>query len=347
MYGEDYGYRSGLNRAMVDHLAAKVAQLKRTAGLCSGDIVLDIGSNDGTTLSFYTEAGVERIGIDPTARKFRQYYDPGVEVVEDFFTAAAIRARKGDRKAKIVTSIAMFYDLDDPLTFARDVHDVLADDGIWHLEQSYLPAMIAASAYDTICHEHVEYYALRQIEWLCERANLRVIDVARNFVNGGSFAVTVCKQSAPYAANTDALNAMRASETALGLDSEAPYRRFVDAIERHREALRDLLGDLRARSQRVLGYGASTKGNVVLQYCGLTTDDIAVIAEVNADKFGKFTPGTLISIVSEADARAMSPDYFVVLPWHFRDVIIEREAEFLRKGGKLVFPLPEISIVEG
>jgi hypothetical protein len=342
MYGATYGYRSSLNRSMVDHLRAKAARLIALAAPASGDVVLDIGSNDGTLLSFYP-ATLKRVGMDPTAGKFRAFYDPQIEVIADFFSAAAFTARVGARKATIITSIAMLYDLEDPIQFVEQVAEVLADDGVWHFEQSYLPAMLARNAYDTICHEHVEYYALKQIEWMIDRCGLKIIDVEENEVNGGSLAVTVAKRSSHFPECSTAVVEMLKSERKL--EALAPFEAFRERVLGHRERLTELVAGLCGNGARVLGYGASTKGNVILQFCGLTTAQIPAIADVNPEKFGRVTPGTGIPIISEEEAHAMNPDYLLVLPWHFRKNLVDRESAFLRRGGKLIFPLPEIEIV--
>ncbi len=344
MYGSNYGYRSGLNQSMIDHLHAKVAKLSALAPAGDGDLVLDIGSNDGTLLSFYSE-GLTCVGMDPTAAKFREFYRPHIEVIADFFSAETFKACFGVRKAKIITSIAMFYDLDEPIRFVQQVAEILDDNGIWHFEQSYLPTMLAQNAYDTICHEHVEYYALRQIKWMTDRCGLRIIDVEVNDVNGGSFAVTVAKKSSRFRENADAVNALLKKEDDAALQTVPPYEAFGERDVHHREKLVSTLDALRRSGAKVLGYGASTKGNVILQYCSLTSAQLPAIAEVNPEKFGRFTPGTGIPIISEAQAQAMRPDYFLVMPWHFRSNLIKREATFLQRGGKLIFPLPEIEIV--
>lgn len=338
MYGDQYGYRSGLNASMVRHLASKVEWLLDRRPLAPGDVVLDIGSNDGTTLGRYPET-VTRVGIDPTTEKFRQFHPPGITAVADFFSAATFRARMGERKARIVTSISMFYDLPAPLEFVRDVAAVLADDGVWHLEQSYLPLMLETNSYDTVCHEHLEYYALRQLRWMTSRSGLRITDVQFNDVNGGSFAVTVEKGEgdAPIVAELLAKEAF--------LDAPDTWPAFRATVARHRDELLATLRTLKAEGKRVYGLGASTKGNVVLQYCGITPDLITAVAEVNPDKFGSFTPGTCLPICSEADAIAASPDVFMVLPWHFRDVFLKNMRSYLAGGGALLFPLPRIEQV--
>lgn len=344
MYGDRYGYRSSLNKSMVAHLREKVATLSSRFPLAEGDAVLDIGSNDGTTLSFYPE-NVTRIGMDPTASKFARFYKPGVRLIADFFSADKFDSELGGEKARIVSSIAMFYDLDDPLDFVRQVSRVLRDDGIWHFEQSYLPRMLATNGYDTICHEHVEYYSLSQIEWMLGRAGLRIIDVEINEVNGGSFAVTACKTDAPFINESPAVQRILESERSAGLNTAMPYSQFAERVQQHKHDLPALLDSMNREGRLVLGYGASTKGNVMLQYCDITPERLPFIAEVNEEKFGAFTPGTSIPIISEVEAHSMNPDFFLAMPWHFRNTLISRETKFLESGGGMIFPLPCIDIV--
>jgi hypothetical protein len=344
MYGENYGYRSGLNQSMVRHLTQKIGHLERFADLKPGDAVLDIGSNDATSLKAYTTSGLTRIGIDPTGAKFRQYYPDDIKLAPEFFSSQAFE-KLSPKRAKIVTSIAMFYDLDDPVWFAREVAKALAPDGVWHFEQSYMPSMLRLTSYDTICHEHIEYYSLAVIEKILDAADLEILDVQMNAVNGGSFAVTAGHKSAHRKRNLAVIDWLLAQEERMGLNTPRPYRDFEERVFRHREDLRRLLRALKDDNKRILGYGASTKGNVVLQFCDIGPDLVDAIAEVNPDKFGCFTPGTHIPIISEADARAMKPDYFLVLPWHFKDGILAREQEYLAGGGKMIFPFPEIEIV--
>ncbi len=344
MYGENYGYRSGLNASMVRHLTQKIGYLERLVDLKPGDTVLDIGSNDATSLKAYSTPGLKRMGIDPTGAKFKEYYPDDIALVPDFFSASNFR-KLTDKQATIVTSIAMFYDLDDPIAFARDVASVLAPDGVWHFEQSYMPAMLRTVSYDTICHEHLEYYSLEVVNKILDAADLKVIDVQMNAINGGSFAVTAARKTSSRPANSAVIDWLLGQEERMGMGTVRPFREFEDRVFRHRADLMRLLKALAADGKTVLGYGASTKGNVTLQFCGVTTAEMPAIAEVNPEKYGRVTPGTRIPIISEAEARAMKPDYFLVLPWHFKENILQREQEYIAGGGKFIFPFPEIEII--
>jgi hypothetical protein len=344
MYGDNYGYRSGLNASMVAHLTNKIRTLERMTTLNEPDLVIDIGSNDATSLKAYASK-CRKVGIDPTGKKFLEYYTADISLIPDFFSADIFRKHFPVDKAKIVTSIAMFYDLENPVAFVKDIESVLADDGIWHFEQSYMPSMLRTNSYDTICHEHLEFYSFKVVKNLLEQCGMRVVDVQMNAINGGSFAVTACKKASSLKSNIPIIDWMLRQEDDMGLDTPKPYRDFEERVFKHRKNLVELIEALVADGKKIIGYGASTKGNVLLQFCGLTPRHIPFIAEVNPDKFGTFTPGTHIPIISEAEAKAMKPDYFLVLPWHFKDSILRREKEYIERGGKFIFPLPEIEIV--
>jgi len=345
LYGHNYGYRSGLNGSMVRHLNSIVQDIVKRVDLDRGDLVIDIGSNDSTTLRAYPDRGLDFLGIDPTGVKFKNYYPSDVRLVPEFFSAAAVKSVVGPKKAKVVTSIAMFYDLEAPGEFMKEVASVLAKDGVWVFEQSYLDSMLRTNSYDTICHEHLEYYGLKQIHRMASEAGLKILDVAFNDANGGSFRVTVSHQDSPLPENTALVQSILEKEDKEGLYSLRTYERFAAKVVEHKKTVRQFFEQAKAERARVLGYGASTKGNVLLQYCGVTARDMACIAEVNEDKFGSITPGTLIPIVPESAAHLMKPDYFFVLPWHFRAGILQREKPFMQAGGKFVFPLPELEIV--
>jgi NDP-4-keto-2,6-dideoxyhexose 3-C-methyltransferase len=343
LYGDNYGYRSGLNGSMVKHLGTIVEKAKSLVDLHTGDLIIDIASNDGTMLSAYGDHGYELLGVDPTSRKFAQYYPGYVDYVSEFFSADAVRS-KTDKKAKIITSVSMFYDLPDPVAFVADVREVLADDGIWILEQSYMPTMIDIVSYDTVCHEHLEYYALKQIKWLVDSAGMKIIDVTLNDVNGWSFQVVVSKDITRVA-NEENIAKLLTHEEVGGYSSGDVFAQFRENIETHKKAVLEFFATAKEEGKKVIGYGASTKWNVTLQYCGITPDMLPYIAEVNEYKFGRTTPGTLIPLISEKDANEMHPDYFFVLPWHFRKSILARETDFIENGGHFVFPLPILDII--
>ncbi len=342
MYGDNYGYRSGLNRHMVKHLEQKIAAIVAMASPKSGDLVIDIGANDGTSLGFYPEH-LLLVGIDPTGRKFKNYYKKHIQLIPDFFNAALVKNRFPGIKAKIITSFSMLYDLEAPLAFVRDIAEILdPEEGIWVFEQSYMPLMLKQIAFDTICHEHLEYYGLKQIEWILRQAGLKIIDVDFNDINGGSFSVVAAHAGSPRIAHTKKIADVLRQEEHTGLDQIAPYMEFGANIRKACDVLIDFIKSAQAQKKTVAALGASTKGNVLLQYCGFTDKDIATVGEVNPDKFGAFTPGTGIPISDEKSVLAHGYDYLIVLPWHFKAFFLNNAAF---NGQRLVFPLPELEVV--
>ena len=345
MYGWNYGYRSGLNQSMVEHLNRKVKKILEGVNLSPGDIIVDIGSNDSTLLQAYPRAGTILVGIDPTGEKFKEYYPDHIQLIPDFFSVESFKKRFGEKKAKIVTSIAMFYDLERPFDFMKQIYEILADDGIWVFEQSYMPTMLEKNAYDTICHEHLEYYRLKQIKWMTDRVGFKIIDIEFNNINGGSFSIMVAKSNSSFGENTSLIEKILGEEENKGLSGLGPYGEFKQRVYKHRKDLFQFIQKIKTDNKKIFGYGASTKGNVILQFCNITDKDIPFIAEINKDKFGCYTPGTYIPIIPEEEAKAKKPDYFVVLPWHFKENILAREESYLKSGGKILFPLPKIETV--
>ena len=250
LYGENYGYRSGLNQSMVNHLHNIVEKIMKLVSISSGDLVIDIGSNDSTLLQTYPQKGPILVGIDPTGEKFKEYYPVDIHLIPEFFSAKIVKNNFGEKKAKIVTSIAMFYDLDDPLDFMRQVHDILADDGIWVFEQSYMPSMLEKTAYDTICHEHLEYYRLKQIKWMAERAGFKIIDLELNNVNGGSFCVTAAKKSSSFRKSSSLIEKLLEEEENKGLSSLKPYAEFKQRVYKHREDLLQFIQKIKAENKK-------------------------------------------------------------------------------------------------
>lgn len=343
LYGMAYGYRSGLNASMVRHLHSKVQRILETGVLASGDLIVDIGSNDSTTLQAYPRGTYELVGVDPTGQKFSHFYPDYIRLIPDFFSSDVVRAQFGDRRAKVITSFSMFYDLEDPTAFMKEVASCLHEEGIWIFEQSYLPAMLRTNSFDTVCHEHLEFYTLKQISWMIERAGLKILDVEFNDVNGGSFSVTAARVSSTRTPNARVIENVRAEEEAMGFDSLVIWEDFQRHISDAKRALVGFLEEARVARKRVCGLGASTKGNVLLQYCGITERLLPVIGEVNEDKFGAYTPGTLIPLLREDDVLRSNPDFLLVLPWHFKSFFLKLPK---MRGRRLVFPLPHLEIVE-
>jgi len=277
MYGMNYGYRSGLNSSMVKHLQAKVKKILASGVLQPGDIVIDIGSNDATTLRSYPENQYKLVGIDPTGIKFNSYYPPEIMLVPEFFSADAVAKAVNNKKAKVITSFSMFYDLEDPIAFACEIEGSLADEGVWIFEQSYLPAMLRTNSFDTICHEHLEFYALKQINWIAKKAGLKVLDVEFNDINGGSFSITAAKVSSKFEPNTEKLEKILADESALGLDTTKAFDEFKLRVEVARKELMNFLEKAKSEGKSVCGLGASTKGNVLLQYYGIDSGLLSAI----------------------------------------------------------------------
>jgi hypothetical protein len=338
MYGPTYGYRSGLNGSMATHLVELAEKLTKLVYPSKNDVILDIGSSDGTFLAAMPERFC-RIGVDPSAEKFRSFYPADVELVVDFFPSVEIEALLANRKAKIVTSIAMFYDLETPVSFAQEVARILADDGVWYIEQSYLPRMLAQGAFDTICQEHLEYYALTQIQYIATQAGLKIIGLDFNAINGGSFGVTLALKESTFPEATNLQHWLR-TEKSLGLRYIPTYTQWKSTIEKMKDGLLTLL---RGLDTRPWGLGASTKGNVLLQYYGLGPGHLSGILDINPDKEGCVTPGTNIPIT--ATRPEPEPSHYLVLPWHFKQNILGNEAPFLKAGGKLIFPLPNVEVV--
>lgn len=342
LYGETYGYRSGLNRSMLSHLESKVKRILEIVDIGPKDVVIDIGANDGSTLGFYPNNGMTKIAVDPLCNKFKEHYPREVLRVENFFTRASVDQVLGTSKAKVITSFSMLYDLQDPLEFIQDVAATLEIDGIWVSEQSYAPLMVKRRSYDTICHEHLEYYTFHALEWMLSRSGLKVIDVELNDVNGGSLSFVAARSDSPRA-QLETVKALKTQEENEGFNSLQPFEEFAREVLSARDSLRDFVRESKLNGKSIAALGASTKGNVILQFCDFTSKDILVIGDVNPDKWGKETPGSAIPIMEEELVLETDYDFLLVLPWHFRQFF---EQKLLNSGKKLVFPLPVVDIVQ-
>jgi NDP-4-keto-2,6-dideoxyhexose 3-C-methyltransferase len=344
LFRHTYGYRSGINQMMRSHLAGITKEAVARVGLKSGDVVLDIGSNDATLLTSYPISGLTRFGMDPTIAQYRSYYPEDITTAEDYFSAAKFAEISSGRKARAITSIAMFYDLPDPGAFVADIAASLAQDGMWIFEQCHVGLVLERNAFDTICHEHLEYYGVAQVHRLLSMHGMRISDVELNDINGGSFRVYACHQNAPYQTSSN-IDGILAMEKQAGLDKVETYIDFCSKMDRMTAELSAFLHAEKSKGKSIYIYGASTKGNTLLQLCGLGKNVITAAADRNPLKWGRRTPATGIPIISEEEARAASPHYFLVLPWHFRDEFVEREKSFRETGGKLIFPLPHLEVI--
>jgi len=345
MYGTTYGYYSSISPTMVSHLEAKVHALAKFAKPQPSDVVLDIGCNDGTLLNTYgTKAGLTRIGMDPSAKKFAHNYQPDIRVVYDFFNEKGARTLIGDKSCKIITSIAMFYDLDDPMKFMRDIRALLSKDGVWAVELSYLPLLLKQLTYDQICHEHVTYLGLRHMDWMMKKTGLKILDVTFNDMNGGSFYIIAGRDDGPHQPQTEKIQKLLDDEAVL--DTDEPFSRMRNRILNQRDDVRAFFATMKAAGKKVYGYGASTKGNIVLNYCDVGAGDLVAIGDRNPEKDGLVTPGTRIPIISHQKLRDLNPEYLFVLIWHFRKEVIKDEIALIKQGCKFVFDLPRLHVVD-
>jgi hypothetical protein len=341
MFGDSYGYRSGLNPSMVEHLRGIVDYARAITEPVAGDVVLDIGSNDGTLLRHFGES-IQKIGIDPSAAKFREFYDESSVIVPDFFSKSGYFLQMKAR-AKIVTSIAMLYDLENPVDFAKDVRDCLDSEGVWVFEQSYMPWMVITGAYDTICHEHIEYYSLKSISAMLDLAGLKAIDVQLNDANGGSIRVAATHAGSSRIP-TKMYESVARFEEGLNLSSPEFFVNFIEYVSAHPVELKRLVESLTTDGKSVMGLGASTKGSILIQNSALTKNHLKCIAEVNPYKVGRWMANSDIPIVKEDRKILNETDAVIVFPWHFGEFFQESMKEFVSQGGLVIWPLPSISI---
>ena len=343
----DYGYRSGINATMRRHLQDLAQEIESRIPLRRGDIVVDIGANDGTTLLAYRSEGILRVGYEPSNIRPGTAQD-GLVYIPTVFRAGEFHSRFPGNTARVVTSIAMFYDIDDPARFCQEVHGLLSEDGVWIIEMSYLGAMLDHHSFDAICHEHLGYYSLATLEHLMQRAGFVFCDVAFNDANGGSIRCYAQKASSPMpvpAANRQRIQQALQDERDKGYHDERTFAQFRRHVEETREALQQTLERLRGEGKRVFGYGASTKGNVVLQYAQVGPQHLTAIADRNPAKVGRMTLGTNIRICSEDEMRRARPEYLVILPWHFLEEFLQREQALRASGTKFIVPFPDVRIV--
>jgi len=344
MYGQTYGYQTSISKLMVSHLKNKINFFKKKKIIRKKMSILDIGSNDGTFLNLFDNS-FQLFGIDPSSEKFKKLYKKNIHRINDFFSENNIKRyfkNKGLREKRfdLITSFAIFYDVNDPNSFCKEIFNLLSPKGFWAVEFSYLPLMLKNLTYDQICHEHVAYYSLRVFNSLIKKYKLKIVDVSLNEINGGSIEVICAREDNQYKINQKKINSILNDENLIKGQS---YINFNNRIDNIKISLNKFFKD--NKSKKIIGYGASTKGNVVLNHCGIDNKKLKLICDANKIKDGMYTPGTNIKIISKKKMRSLKPDYLLVLIWPFRKEIIKQEIAFLKNGGKLVFHLPKFHIV--
>ena len=343
LYGPDYGYRTGINKTMLNHVSSVVKYLSRKTKIKSNDYVLDIASNDGSLLKFYKK-DIKTFGIDPILEKYKDEYKNINFKVANFFSKNNI-TKLTKKKFKIITALSVFYDAAEPNKFMKDVKKILLKDGIFLLEFADLASIVENKMFDTICHEHLEYYSSKVILNLCEKNKLRVFDIKKNDINGASKQYFICHKDSKYKTSKKIINDILNFENKLNLSKEKTYVDFIKSINISKKKLFNFLKKKRKLGKKIHCYGASTKGNVLLQYYNINNKLVEYVAERNNKKYNLYTPGTSIKIISEPLSRFFKPDYYLVLPWHFKNEILKREKEIRKNGTKFIFPLPKLEII--
>ena len=346
LYGKDYGYRSGINKTMTEHLSSISKKMTKLANLKKNDHVLDIASNDATLLNSYKKKDIITVGVDPILNKYKRFYKNINFKISSLFSQEIIYKKKIYKKFKIITACAVFYDMHDPNKFLKEISNLIDPKlGIFYLEFQDLLSIIKKNLFDTICHEHIEYYSLNVVKKMLKQNNLKLINVQKNNINGGSLSLFISHNNGRYNANNSKINRFIKEENKYNLNDKKTFLKFYKKINQIKKNLNELILNLLKKGNKIHGYGASTKGNVLLQYFELTKKHIPYIADRNPDKSNLFTPGTKIKIINEKQSRSLAPHYYLVLPSQFKKEILIREKEIRTKGTKFIFPLPKLKVI--
>jgi len=344
LYGKDYGYRSGINKTMTEHLTQTTKELSKTVNLKKEDWVLDIASNDGTLINSYKQKSLNKIGLDPIADKYKKFYEKNSIIINDFFSKEALTRKNINKKFRIITALSVFYDLKDPNAFLNDVKILLKNDGIFLLEFADLLSIVKYKLFDTICHEHLEYYSAKVVIKMLKKNNLKLLNIKKNNINGGSVRFYISCKNSKYKINNRNIKNYLLEENEFMIDKKIAFTKLFGNIMDLKINLNKKLTKLNKNGKKIHGYGASTKGNVLLQYFKIDNKILKCIADRNPEKDGLYTPGTKVKILTEEKSRKLKPDYYLVLPWHFKKEILAREKDMRNKGVKFIFPLPNFKI---
>ena len=341
-----FWYKSGVNQTIRDDLKDIVRKAEKKIDLYDGDFVIDIGANDGTLLRFYNNSSLKLIGFEPATNLMEEASSGTFKIFNEYFNSRIFEESFGNKKAKIITSISIFYDLDNPHDFVEDIIKILDENGIWILQMNYLVTMLENFAFDNIVHEHLEYYSLQSLEHLLDKHGLEVFDVEQNDINGGSIRAFIKFKDSNKFSISKRVNDMMVYETKIGLSDEKTYLDFARQIKSLKQQTCKFIKDEINNGKKIYVYGASTRGNTLLQYYGLNSQFIQAASERNPAKWGKYIVGSMIPIISEEQARLEKPDYFLILPWYFADEFVNRERKFLDDGGKFLIPLPQFKLID-
>ncbi len=345
MFGNSYMYRSSITNTMKNHFSEIVDISKTWLEDLNGTNVLEIASNDGTLINMLNKYDLKTTAIDPSAEQYFYNYPDETDVYVDFFDKDFNNKFEIKSKFDLIISLAVLYDVDNPVSFAKTIYNNLDDNGIWITEQTSSLTLLDTNAYDSICHEHLTYLSYKTLNKICQLAGLRIIDAYKNDINGKSFVLVITKNANSHEPNIGNIKKYVDYENSFRPDSLKKWEMFEDFVINHKTDLKKIIEDLKIEGP-VFGYGASTKGNVLLQYLGITKKDLPYILERDEKKYGLETPGSQIPIISEKEGKDYDPVGLIVFPWHFKKEIINREKKFLNNGGKLIFPLPTIEVVE-
>lgn len=350
MWGDQYWYKSGINRLIKEDLKDIVDSSEKLVNLKSGETVVDIGCNDGTMFEFYDKEGVEKIGFEPSKNVAMEAKLKGFNIINNFFNADDFRREFGNRKVKIVTAISMFYDLEDPNKFLRDILSILDEDGLFVIQQNYLVSMLEQNAFDNICHEHRTYYSFTSLKNLLEKHGLEIFDIKLRDINGGSIRTYIRKKGnlniTTFNGAEQRLSQLKEKEKQLNLDTPKPYLEFAQRVDEIKWQILKFIESEKLKGKSFGVCGASTRGNTTLQYFGLNSRHIIAAAEANPDKWGKRTVGSMIPIISVDEMKKINPSYQIVLIWHLFEGLMEKEKEYLKSGGKFILPLPKFKVIE-
>ena len=343
LFGNNYGYRSGLNKSMQNHLKLKSKSILKKYSLNKGDSIMDIGSNDGTFLNYFPKTLI-KFGVDPSAKKFKKYYEKNIKVIPKFFKKNIIKNSRN--KFKFISAIAMFYDLPNPKLFIQNIKNYLHKEGIFHIEIAYLPDIIKKNSFDTFCQEHLTYFSFTSFKYLVDQTSFKIVDFNKNSINGGSICFDLALKNSKIKTKDLKIKKILHMEKKLKLEQVSTYKNYFSRIKNNAKRIYRLISKLNKKNKKVYAFGASTKGNVILQLCKLNNKNIKAIYDVNTFKFKKYTPGSKILIKNEHEIFKDKPDYLFILIWHFSKTLKQKIKKFKKLKIIYIWPFPKLKITK-